>query len=278
MQELMKFENGEFGEIRTAVVDGEPWFVASYVCEYFGVTNRNRVMQAVDDDDKGGTQMNTPGGVQVLTTVNEAGLYTLLFALQPTKARGVTAEYIDERMKKIKAFKHWITHEVIPSIRKHGGCMISGKFSNAQTDPRALTYMQTAYAEKQKMLIKLEEEDMIIQSKTEYYDKVLDSKNSFNVTQIAKDYGMSAKSMNKLLEKLRVQYLTDKQWVLYQDYANKGYTKSKTFYDGNGNAHMHTCWTQKGRRFIYEILKANDVIPLNEVQNAGAYDSVDDKI
>lgn len=56
MQELMKFENGEFGEIRTAVVDGEPWFVASDVCEYFGVTNRNRVMQAVDDDDKGGVR------------------------------------------------------------------------------------------------------------------------------------------------------------------------------------------------------------------------------
>lgn len=119
---------------------------------------------------------------------------------------------------------------------------------------------------------------MIIQSKAEYYDKVLDSKNSFNVTQIAKDYGTSAKKMNKLLEKLRVQYLADKQWVLYQDYANKGYTKSTTFCDRNGNAHMHTRWTQKVRLFIYEILKANDVIPLNEVQNAGAYDSVDDKI
>ena len=73
--------------VRTVLVDGEPWFVAKDVCDHFGVTNRNRVMQYVDDEDKGGTQIDTPGGRQNITTVNESGLYTLLFHLQPSKAR-----------------------------------------------------------------------------------------------------------------------------------------------------------------------------------------------
>ena len=90
------------------------------VCRYFGVSNRNRIMQNVDAEDKGGTQMDTPGGVQTVSIVNESGLYSVLFALQPTKARGVSKEHIEERQKKLHGFKRWITHEVIPSIRKHG--------------------------------------------------------------------------------------------------------------------------------------------------------------
>lgn len=266
MQEIMEFKNGEFENgIQCYEQDGTAYLNLDAVARGLGFTQVKNGVEYVRWERVNG-YLAELGFCPLLG--KDSYIPENIFYRLAMKAKNATAE----------KFQAWIADEVIPSNRKHGGYMISGKFSNAQTDSSALTYMQTAYAEKQKMIIKLEKKDMIIQSKAEYYDKVLDSKNSFNVTQIAKDYGMSAKSMNKLLEKLRVQYLTDKQWVLYQDYANKGYTKSKTFYDGNGNAHMHTRWTQKGRLFIYEILKANDVIPLNEVQNAGAYDSVDDKI
>ena len=117
---LRVFNNPEFGSVRTVTVDGEPWFVVADVCAYFGVTNRNRVMQMVDDDEKGGTQIDTPGGTQTIAIVNESGLYALLFALQPTKARGVSEEYIEERQKKLRSFKRWVTHDVLPAIRKTG--------------------------------------------------------------------------------------------------------------------------------------------------------------
>lgn len=107
-------------EVRVTIVDGEPHFIAADVCDYFGVTNRNRVMQGVDPEDKGGTQIDTPGGRQTVTTINESGLYALLFALQPQKARGIDADAIDARTEKVRRFKRWVTHDVLPAIRKTG--------------------------------------------------------------------------------------------------------------------------------------------------------------
>lgn len=112
--------------------DGEPWFIASDVCDHFGVTNRNRVMQGIDPEDKGGTQIDTPGGTQTVTTINESGLYSLLFALRPTKARGVSDEQIERREEQVRTFRRWVTHEVLPAIRK------TGSYSTAPTTP-ALT-------------------------------------------------------------------------------------------------------------------------------------------
>ena len=118
MTDLQIFKNDTFGQVRAIEQNGNPWFVAKDVCDVFGATNRNRIMQDLDADEKGYTQMNTPGGIQEVAIVNESGLYQLLFSLQPAKARGVSDEYIQERVNKLKAFKRWVTHDVIPSIRK----------------------------------------------------------------------------------------------------------------------------------------------------------------
>lgn len=122
------FENNDFGQIRVVERGGKPWFVAADVCTYFGVTNRNRVMRVVDVEDKGSTQIGTRGGVQTVTIVNEPGLYSILFALQPAKVRGVSEDYIAERQKKIRDFKRWITHDALSSIRK------TGIYSNRESD------------------------------------------------------------------------------------------------------------------------------------------------
>lgn len=74
MNNLQVFKNEQFGEVRTVLIEDEPWFVVSDVCAFFGVTNRNRIMQAVDEEDKGGTKMYTPGGLQTVAIVNESGL------------------------------------------------------------------------------------------------------------------------------------------------------------------------------------------------------------
>lgn len=106
--------------IRMIDRDGELCWVAKDICETFGETNRNRAMQALDDDEKGYTQIDTPGGTQKMAVVNEPGLYHLLFAMQPEKARGVSDEYIQRRTEQLRTFRRWVTPEVLPAIRRTG--------------------------------------------------------------------------------------------------------------------------------------------------------------
>lgn len=127
------FENEQFGNVRVVMKDDEPWFVAADVCDVFGETNRNRAMQALDADEKGYTQTHTLGGEQRMAVVNEAGLYSLLFAMRPRKARGISEERIEQRQSKLRSFKRWITHEVIPSLRKTGSYSIAPQKPDSYT-------------------------------------------------------------------------------------------------------------------------------------------------
>lgn len=122
MEELKIFNNTEFGSIRTLTINNEPWFVGKDVCEAFGDTNYRRSLGNIDESDKGVSQINTPGGKQNMTIINESGLYSLLFQMQPQKAKGVSQNdaLIDERIEKLHRFKRWVTGEVLPSIRKTG--------------------------------------------------------------------------------------------------------------------------------------------------------------
>lgn len=106
MNDLQIFENSEFGKLRTVEIDGEPWFVASDVCKALELGETHVAMRRLDDDEKGRCLIPTPGGDQEMNIVNEPGLYTLV---------------LGSRKPEAKAFKRWITHEVIPAIRKTGG-------------------------------------------------------------------------------------------------------------------------------------------------------------
>lgn len=186
MTDIQIFRNEQFGEVRTIEKNGEPWFVAADVCNHFGVTNRNRAMQALDEDEKGGTQMNTPGGVQNVAIVNEAGLYSLLFALQPTKARGVSDEYIEKRCEELKAFKRWITHEVIPTIRRHGAYATETTIESIIADPESgIKLLQALKAEQERR----KEAEAIAEAqrpKALFADAVAASDNSILVGELAK--------------------------------------------------------------------------------------------
>ena len=137
MNEIKKFANEKFGEIRTVMIDNEPWWVAKDICEAFSETNRNRVMQYLDDDEKGYTQIATPGGMQKMVIVNESGLYHMLFVMQPEKARGVSDEYVQKRTEQLKAFKRWVTHEVLPSIRRTGTYSTGPQLKTAPLPPES---------------------------------------------------------------------------------------------------------------------------------------------
>ena len=99
MTELQIFRNEQFGEIRTTIQNGEPWFVAADVCKALDIENNRKATNRLDDDEKGVTLSDTLGGKQKLTIVNEAGLYSLV---------------LGSRKPEAKAFKRWITHEVLP--------------------------------------------------------------------------------------------------------------------------------------------------------------------
>jgi len=105
-------------------------------------------------------------------------------------------------------------------------------------------------------------------AKSGYYDVILNTKDLMSVTTIAKDYGKSARWLNELLHDLGVQYKQNEIWLLYQKYAEKGYTSTKTHthlgLDGDLRSKVHTYWTQKGRLFIYDLLKSQGYLPLME--------------
>lgn len=220
--------------------------------------SRDALAKHVDDEDKGVAKCDTLGGNQELTVINESGLYSLI---------------LSSKLPKAKEFKHWVTSEVLPSIRKHGMYAMDELIENPDLAIKALTALKEE-REKTKKLA----ETVAVQSqqiselkpKASYYDVVLNCKDLVSVSEIAKDYGKSARWLNEKLHELGIQFKQGgKIWLLYQKFASKGYTSTKTqTYNGNdGNVHtrVHTYWTQKGRLFIYDLLKEQGILPEIEI-------------
>lgn len=139
MNDLKIFENKEFGEIRTVVKDGEPWFVGKDVAEILGHSNPQRALRDyIDDDDKGVTKIVTPGGTQTMAIINESGLYSLI---------------LSSKLPNAKKFKKWVTSEVLPSIRKNGG-YIAGQetMSDDELMARALQVARNKLLERDKQI------------------------------------------------------------------------------------------------------------------------------
>lgn len=165
-----------------------------------------------------------------------------------------------------EAFQAKIADEVIPSIRKHGGYLAGQEsMSDEELFAKALQLADKVLAEREKRIKQLETENAIqdqqiadFQPIKQYVDTILESTDTLTVTQIAADYGISARKLNLLLRKEQVQYKSNGQWILYSEHRGKGFTDSKTYTyehsDGHQGSKVHTRWTQKGRMFIHEIL------------------------
>lgn len=189
MNELQIFKSEEFGEIRTTTINDEPWFVGKDVCEAFGDTNYRRSLSGIDEEEKGVSQIDTPGGKQNMIIINESGLYSLLFQMQPQKAKGVSQNEhaIEERINRLKRFKYWVTHEVLPSIRKHGG-YISGQetMSDDELLAKALMVAQSKIAERDKIISQKQERIDQMRPKEVFADAVSTSKQSILIGDLAK--------------------------------------------------------------------------------------------
>lgn len=274
MMNNLKVFDFEGSSVRTVFKEGNPWWVAKDICDVFGETNRYRAMQSLDEDEKGYTQMTTPGGSQQVAIVNESGLYSLLFVMQPSKARGVSEDYILQRKKKLKEFRRWVTHDVLPSIRKHGLYAVDEVLANPDILIKALEELKAERLKNNQLseTVKVQEQQIVeMKPKASYYDVVLSCKDAVAISVIAKDYGKSARWLNKYLHEQGVQYKQGKIWLLYQNHAEFGYTTTKThtFKDSNGydRSKVHTYWTQKGRLFIYDLLKSKGILPKIEMDS-----------
>lgn len=262
MQELQVFNNNEFGQLRTINIDGKDYFVGRDIALSLGYSNPNA---AILRHCKGVVKRDTPtnGGIQTLSFITEGDMYRLI-----THSKLPTAE----------KFEKWVFDEVIPSIRKHGMYATDELLDNPDLLIATATKLKEERAarlkaeeEKKRLQLENKQKDKIIgelKPKADYTDVILKSKSLVTITQIAKDYGMSGQEMNSLLHELKVQYKLSDQWLLYSKYHNEGYTHSETIpikhKNGRLEPKMNTKWTQKGRLFLYELLKENGVLPVIE--------------
>lgn len=264
---MQVFNNDQFGSVRTVVKDGEPWFVAADVCKALEIGNPTDVMRRLDDDERTLVSIEGASNTLPVNVINEPGLYAVV---------------LGSRKPEAKAFKRWITHEVIPTIRKTGGYVANDDLFVETYFGDADESMKSAFRATLERVRRLNEEKkalnetVAVQSqqiaemrpKVTYYDVILNSPDAITMPVIAKDYGKSAKWLNKKLNELGVQFKQGDIWLLYAEHADKGYTKTETYtyVDSSDIKHsrVHTKWTQKGRFFLYDLLKSNGVLPLCE--------------
>ena len=261
MKNLTKW-NFENSEVRTLTIENEPYFVGRDVATVLGYSNiRDALSRHVDDEDKN-TVVNHDGnrGNPNMTVINESGLYSLI---------------LSSKLPTAKKFKRWVTSEVLPSIRRNGMYVTDELITNPDLAIKAFMALKEE-REKTKALnetVAVQTQQIAeLKPKASYYDVVLNCKDLISVTEIAKDYGKTAQWLNNILHEEGIQYKQgNKIWLLYKKYADKGYTntKTQTFNGSDGKVHtkVHTYWTQKGRLFIYDLLKKQGVLPLIELSN-----------
>ncbi|HAT1452012.1 TPA: BRO family protein, partial [Corynebacterium striatum] len=177
-----------------------------------------------------------PGGVQQVRFITEGDLYRLIMS---------------SKLPAAQQFEAWVVDEVLPTIRRHGMYAIDDLLGNDEFLERAIVQLRAERAGR------LAAEQALLEAapKVSYYDIVLQSDSLLTTTEIAKDYGLSAKRMNQILHEQGVQFRQSGRWFLYANYAEQGYTQSKTHEYDEGKTRTHMYWTQKGRLFVYDLLK-----------------------
>lgn len=248
-----KFEGNQ---VRTVMIDDEPYFVGKDVAALLGYKNtKDALSKHVNDEDKLGSQLTTSGQNRQMTVINESGVYDLIF---DASRQGKNADI----RRKATEFRHWVTNDVLPSIRKNGMYM-------TDEEAYAITHDKDALGD---LLLKagnqLKQKDLVIQElkpKADYTDKMLANPGLETTSVIAKNYGYSTREFNKLLHGLGIQYKQGKTWLLYAKYQNQGYTHVEPFpyKDSKGLEQVRNTmkWTQKGQRFLYEFLESKGIMP-----------------
>lgn len=212
MNELQIFTNDTFGEVRTVVKDNEPWFVAADVCRALELTNNRMAVDRLDEDEKDVSSIDTLGGAQSVTIINEPGLYSLVLGSRKPEAR---------------AFKRWITHEVIPTIRKTGAYMTPETAMKIVSNPdfliataNKIKQLQGDVAERDERITELEDQltaavednDKLSKRVMEngikawFADRVIDSGENMCIRETAKELGVKESDFTSMLVERKYLY------------------------------------------------------------------------
>ena len=241
------FSNPQFGEIRTAGTAEEPMFCLADICRVLDLTAKGVNQRLSDEVISNYPIQDSLGRTQQAIFVNEDGLYDVI---------------LDSRKPEAKAFRKWVTSDVLPSIRKTGG-YIATRPDETDEDilSRAILIAQETIRKREARIQLLEEQNkqqttQLIEQKpkVEYFNETLQSVNTYTTTQVAKQLGMSAEMLNKRLSGAGLIYRQSNTWLLYRPYDACGLHKTRTTTftrnDGSIGTDFYTVWTEKGRFFI----------------------------
>lgn len=252
MNEVMVFNNAEFGQVRTVVIDGEAWFVGKDVAIALGYGNSSQALKTnVDECDKDLHPMDTVGrGTQNMTIINESGLYSLIFG---------------SRLESAKRFKHWVTSDILPSIRKNGGYIArNGSMTREQIIANALVLANNVIAEKDRQIREME-------PKSKYFDSLVDSNLLTNFRDTAKELHMSQTQLTGWLLEKKYVYKDSRGTILpYEPYRENGMFQIKDFVNPyNGFSGRRTYITPKGKMAIKLYLESEGIIPSALMKHGG---------
>lgn len=226
-----------------------PLFLAKDVAEWIEHSDAPKMLLSIDEDEKLKRTLFVAGQNREVWFLTEDGLYEVLM-----QSRKPIAKEFKKRVKKIlKGLRTGECHLIPHTYKEAIQHLLIEIEKNEQLESS------------NKMLAQINSE---LKPKADYFDTILKNKGLVTISQIAKDYGMSGRQFNAILHDLGVQYKQSGQWLLYSRYHSKGYTMSETVdierSDGKHDVVMNTKWTQKGRIFLYELLKKNEIVPTIE--------------
>lgn len=254
-----------FGTVHSIMLDDEPWFIGREIADILKYVNpwdalkkhvdrldkkrlsRKTALNQVPRDWLNLWSVTSMGGTQSLVLINESGLYSLI---------------IRSRLKSAKQFQRWITREVLPSIRKHGAYMTPETLNQVQSDPSELQKLVESLEKENRQL---HEENCRLKPGSDYTHKVLQADESVPFTLVAKEYGMTAHALHKLLHRLHIIFRFGKRWYPYSKFANLGWFTNHTHlyqtHSGKTGASTNLYITQLGRHQLYLILQNHGINP-----------------
>ena len=251
MNELQVFKNEKFGRIRTLEIENKICFVGKDIAEALNYKETHKaILKHVDEDDRiKHPVIDDLGREQLSWVINESGLYSLI---------------LSSKMKEAKIFKSWVTSEVLPSIKNHGAYITSEKIEEILNNPDTIIRLATNLKEEQEKIRGLEYELKKNEPKINYYDRVLNSKDTKTATELGQEFGMTAYKLNKFLISMGV--LSERYGKIYINgaFVDKGYHDIKKYPYKNSHGiekvNEYLVWTQRGKEFIYGLLKKNLMI------------------
>ena len=237
--QLQVFTNEQFGQIRTIQEEERILFCGRDIAAALGYENPGKAVRDHTRQDGGPKRypiIDALGRRQEAVFITEGDVYRLI---------------VSSKLPAAQQFEKWVFDEVLPTIRRHGVYAIDQLLDDDEFLEHAIATLRAERAKR------LAAEQALLEAapKVSYYDLVLQSDSLLTTTAIAKDYGLSAKKLNRILREEGIQFRQSGRWFLYAKYAEQGYTQSKTHEYGEGQTRTHMYWTQKGRLFIYDLLK-----------------------